>query len=55
MFRVTQHQSSGALKTVTAASGTGHNIGPAYLFYSNPVIITCKHCVGFQECSQHYS
>ena len=29
MFRVTQHQSSGALKTVTAASGTGHNIGPA--------------------------
>ena len=29
MFRVTQHPSSGVLKTVTAASGTGHNIGPA--------------------------
>jgi len=29
MFRVSQHQSSGALKTVTAASGTGHNTGTA--------------------------
>jgi len=29
MFRVSQHLSSGALKTVTAASGTGHNIGTA--------------------------
>ena len=29
MFRVSQHPSSGVLKTVTAASGTGHNIGPA--------------------------
>jgi len=27
MFRVSQHPSSGALKTVTAASGTGHNTG----------------------------
>ena len=27
MFRVSQHPSSGVLKTVTAASGTGHNIG----------------------------
>ena len=27
MFRVSQHQSSGVLKTVTAASGTGHDIG----------------------------
>jgi len=27
MFRVSQHLSSGVLKTVTAASGTGHNIG----------------------------
>jgi hypothetical protein len=26
MFRVSQHPSSGVLKTVTAASGTGHNI-----------------------------
>ena len=29
MLRVTQHPSSGMLKTVTAASGTGHNIGKA--------------------------
>ena len=29
VFRVSQHPSSGALKTVTAASGTGHNIGTA--------------------------
>ena len=27
MFRVSQHPSSGVLKTVIAASGTGHNIG----------------------------
>ena len=29
MFRVSQHPSSGVLKTVTAATGTGHNIGTA--------------------------
>ena len=29
MFRVSQHPSSGVLKTVTAASGTDHNIGAA--------------------------
>ena len=29
MFRASQHPSSGVLKTVTAASGTGHNIGTA--------------------------
>jgi hypothetical protein len=29
MCRVSQHPSSGLLKTVTAASGTGHNIGTA--------------------------
>jgi len=27
MFRMSQHPSSGVLKTVTAASGTGHNTG----------------------------
>jgi len=27
MLRVSQHPSSGVLKTVTAASGTGHNTG----------------------------
>jgi len=31
MFRVSQHPSSGVLKTVTAASGTGHNTGAARL------------------------
>jgi len=29
MFRVSPYPSSGVLKTVTAASGTGHNIGTA--------------------------
>jgi len=29
MFRVSQHPSSGVLKTVTAASGTVHSIGTA--------------------------
>jgi len=29
MFRVSQHPSSCVLKTVTSASGTGHNIGTA--------------------------
>jgi hypothetical protein len=29
MFRVSQHPKSGALETVTAASGPGHNIGTA--------------------------
>jgi len=29
MFRVSQYPSSGVLKTVTAASGTGHNNGTA--------------------------
>jgi hypothetical protein len=28
VFRVSQHPSSGVLKTVNAAPGTGHNIGP---------------------------
>jgi len=35
MFRVSQHSSSGVLKTVTAASGTGHNIGTATSLPSN--------------------
>ena len=28
MFLLSQHPSSGVLKTVTTASSTGHNIGP---------------------------
>ena len=37
MFRVTQHPSSGVLKTVTAASDTGHNNGPATSFQRGQV------------------
>ena len=29
MFRVSQHPSSGVLKTVTGTTGTGHNTGTA--------------------------
>ena len=32
MFRVSQHPSSGALKTVTATSGIGHNTGTTTSF-----------------------
>ena len=32
MFRASQHPSSGALKTVTATSGIGHNTGTANSF-----------------------
>ena len=32
VFRVSQHPSSGALKTVTATSGIGHNTGTATSF-----------------------
>ena len=32
MFRVSQHPSSGALKTVTATFGIGHNTGTATSF-----------------------
>ena len=36
MFRVSQHPSSGVLKTVTAASGTGH-IGTATSLQRGPI------------------
>jgi len=36
MFRVSQHL-SGVLKTVTAASGTGHNIGTATSLQSGQI------------------
>jgi len=32
MLRASQHPSSGALKTVTATSGIGHNVGMATSF-----------------------
>ena len=32
MFRVSEHPTSGVLKTVTATSGTGHNTGTVTVF-----------------------
>ena len=37
MFRVSQHPSSGVLKTLTAASGIGHNIGTATSLQRGPI------------------
>jgi len=37
MFRVSQYPSSGVLKTVTAASGTGHNISTATSIQRGPI------------------
>jgi len=37
MFRVSQHPSSGVLKTVTAASGTDHNTGTATSLQRGPI------------------
>ena len=37
MFRVSQHPSSGVLKTVTAASGRGHNTGTATSLQRGPI------------------
>ena len=37
MFRVSEHPSSGVLKTVTAASGTGHNTGTATSLQRGPI------------------
>ena len=37
MFRASQHPSSGVLKTVTAASGTGHNTGTATSLQRGPI------------------
>jgi len=37
MFRVSQHPSSGVLKTITAASGTGHITGTATSLQRGPI------------------
>jgi len=37
MFRVSQHPLSGVLKTVTAASGTGHNTGTTTSLQRDPI------------------
>jgi hypothetical protein len=39
MFQVSQHPSSGALITVTATSGIGHNTGTATSFQRGPVTL----------------
>ena len=40
MIRVSQRPSSGVLKTVTAASGTGHNTGTTTSLQSGPVVLS---------------
>ena len=45
MFRVSQNPSSGVPETVTAASGTGHNIGPATFFQRGQVGTWDLNCV----------
>ena len=42
-FRVSQHPSSGVLKTVTAASGTGHSTGATTSLQRGPI----RHLIGF--------
>ena len=57
MFRVSQHPSSGVLKTVTAASSTGHNTGTATSLQRGPVcryLFTAKSLYMFRV-SQHPS
>jgi len=41
MFRVSQHTSSGVLKTVTSASGTGHNTGTATSLQRGLIVTQC--------------
>ena len=43
MFRVSQHPSSGVLKTVTAASGTGHNTGTATALQRGLIRPVCRY------------
>ena len=60
MYRVSQHPSSGVLKTVTAASGTGHNIDTAtslpqsrsglqHGHYSNPAAPNLQHTTNREQ------
>jgi len=52
MFRVSQHPSSGVLKTVPAASGTGHNTGPASpLQRPDQTTLEGSSCTGVMTCS----
>jgi len=53
MFRASQHQSSGVLKTVTAASGTGHNTGTATSLQRGPDQATLEgsSCTSIMTCT----
>ena len=44
-FRVSQHPSSGALKTVTATSGIGHNTGTATSFQRGLIRTSKENCI----------
>jgi len=44
MFRVSQHPSSGVLKAVIAASGTGHNTGTATSLQRGPIGLKATIC-----------
>jgi len=50
MFRVSQHPSSRALKTVTAASGTSHNTGTATSLQRG-LIATASNCTSDLTCT----
>jgi len=49
MFRVSQHQSSGVLKTVTAASGTGHNTGAVTSLQRGPIGPRWRRCATYRK------
>ena len=53
MFRVSQHPSSGVLKTLTAASGTGHNIGTATSLQHGQILATKKLKQISTSCNHH--
>ena len=53
MFRASQHPSSGVLKTVTATSGIGHNVGTATSFQRGLIKASCSLDQATLEGSRH--
>ena len=53
MFRVSYHPSSGVLKTVTAASGTGHNTGTATSIQRGPIGTGLCESIGTGLCESY--
>jgi len=52
MFRVSQHPSSGVLKTLTAASGTGHETGASTSTnVANQATLEGSSCTDFMTCT----